>query len=70
MWPNQKVNLATLTLDRQIVSEYLATSVRRTTSNNLALTEAKSLAIKTTLSNAGDTMLMSSSQRQGYTCHV
>jgi hypothetical protein len=53
------VNLATL--DCQIVSENLGISVRRTKSKDLAILEAKLLAIKMTLSNAGDVMLTSSS---------
>jgi hypothetical protein len=57
----QNVNLATL--DPQIVSKNLAISARRTPSNNLAILEAKLLAIKMTLSNAGDVMLTSSSQK-------
>ncbi len=57
----QNVNLATL--DHQIVSKNLAISVRRTPSDDLAILEAKLLAIKMTLSNAGDVMLTSSSQR-------
>jgi hypothetical protein len=63
MLPNCKnVNLATL--DHQIVSKNLAISACRTPSNDLAILEAKLLAIKMTLSNAGDVMLTSSSQRQ------
>jgi hypothetical protein len=61
------VNLATL--DRQIVSKNWI-SFCRTNSNDLAIKEAKLLAIKTTLSNAGDVMQMSSSQKQGDTCYV
>jgi hypothetical protein len=61
-------NLATI--DRQIVSKNLAISVCRTKSNNLAIKEAKLLAIKMMLRDADDVMLMSSSQRQGDTCHV
>jgi hypothetical protein len=61
-------NLATL--DHQIISKNLAISIRRTKSNDLVIKEAKSLAIKMTHSNAGDVMLMSSSQRQGDKCHV
>jgi hypothetical protein len=57
----QNVNLATL--DRQIISKNLAISARRTPSNDLAILEAKLLAIKMMLSNAGDVMLMSSSQK-------
>jgi hypothetical protein len=68
MSPNCQHNL--VTLDCQIVSENLGISVRRTKSDDLAIKEAKMLAIKTTLSNAGDIMLTSSSQRQGDTCHV
>jgi hypothetical protein len=52
------------------MSENLAASARRTTSDDLAIKEAKLLAIKMTLSNAGDVMLMSSSQRQGDACYV
>ncbi len=58
---SQNLNLATL--DCQIVSKNLAISVCRTPSNNLAILEAKLLAIKMTLSNAGDVMLTSSSQK-------
>ncbi len=57
----QNVNLGTL--DHQIVSKNLAISVCRTPSDDLAILEAKLLAIKMTLSNAGDIMLTSSSQR-------
>jgi hypothetical protein len=57
----QNVNF--LTLDCQILSKNLAISVRRTPSKDLAILEAKLLAIKMALSNAGDVMLMSSSQR-------
>jgi hypothetical protein len=57
-------------LDQQIVSKNLAISVHRTKSDDLAIKEAKTLAIKTTLSKAGGIMLTSSSQRQGDTCHV
>jgi hypothetical protein len=64
----QNVNLATL--DRQIVSANLVISVCQTPSNELAILEAKLLAIKMTLSNAGDIMLMSSSQRQGDKCYI
>ncbi len=64
----QNVNLATL--DRQIVSENLGISVRRTPSNDLAILEAKLLAIKMTLSDAGEVMLMSSSLRRGDTCYI
>jgi hypothetical protein len=63
MLPNCQYNLATL--DRQIVSKNLAISFCRTKSNDLAILEAKLLAIKATLSKAGDVMLTSSSQRQG-----
>jgi hypothetical protein len=52
------MNLATI--DCQIVSKNLAISVRRIASNNLAIKEAKLLAIKAMLSNAGEVMLMSS----------
>jgi hypothetical protein len=62
------MNLATL--DRQIVSKNLAIPVCRTKGDDLAVLEAKPLAIKMTLSNAGDVMLMSSSQRQGDTCFI
>jgi hypothetical protein len=62
------VNLATI--DHQIVSKNLAISVRRTKSNNLAIIEAKLLAIKAMLSNAGDIMLTSSSQRQEDTRYI
>jgi hypothetical protein len=68
MLPNHQYNLATL--DCQIVSDYLAISFHRTKSDDLAIKEVKSLAIKMMLSNAGDVMLMSSRQRQGDTCHV
>jgi hypothetical protein len=64
----QNVNLATI--DCQIVSKNLAISVCRTPNNDLAILEAKLLAIKMTLSNAGDVMLTSSSQRQGDTCYI
>jgi hypothetical protein len=59
MLPNRHFNLATI--DRHIVSEYLAISVRRTKSNELAILEAKLLGIKMMLSNAGGVMLMTSS---------
>jgi hypothetical protein len=62
------VNLATI--DQQIVSKKLAISVRQTKSDDLAIKEAKLLAIKMTLSNAGDVMLTSSSQRQEDTCYT
>jgi hypothetical protein len=62
------MNLATL--DCQIVSKDLAIFCRQTKSNDLAIFKAKLLAIKKTLSNAGDIMLTSSSQRQEDTCHV
>jgi hypothetical protein len=68
MLPNCQYNLATL--DCQIISKNLAMSFRRTKSDDLAIKEAKLLAIKMTLSNAGDVMLTSLSQRQGDTCHV
>jgi hypothetical protein len=68
MSPNCQYNLANL--DRQIVSKTLAISVRRTKSDDLAIKKAKMLAIKTMLSNAGDVMLMSSSQRQEDTCYI
>jgi hypothetical protein len=58
---SQNVNLATL--DCQIVSNKLAISARRTPSNDLAILEAKLLAIKMTLIDAGDVMLTSSSQK-------
>jgi hypothetical protein len=64
----QNMNLATL--DHQIVSENLAIAVRQTPSKDLAILEAKLPAIKMTLSNAGDVMLTSSSQRQGDTCYI
>jgi hypothetical protein len=48
----------------------LAISVRQTKSDDLAIKEAKLLAIKMTLSNAGDVMLTSSSQRQEDTCYI
>ncbi len=64
----KNVNLATL--DRQIVSKNLTISARWTPSNDLAILEVKLLAIKMTLSNAGDVMLMSSSQRQEDTCYI
>jgi hypothetical protein len=59
----QNVNLATL--DRQIISENLEISARWTPSDDLAILEVKSLAIKMTLSDAGDVMLTSSSQNEG-----
>jgi hypothetical protein len=59
--PNRQHNLATI--DCQIVSKNLAISVCRTKSNVIAKKEAKLLAIKMMLSNAGDIMLTSSSQR-------
>jgi hypothetical protein len=65
---SEKVNLATL--DYQIVSENLGISVCRTPSNDLAILEAKLLAIKMMLSNAGDVMLTSSSQKRGDTCYI
>jgi hypothetical protein len=68
MLPNCQYNLATLNC--QIVSKNLAISVRRTKSDDLAILEAKLLAIKATLSDAGDVMLMSSSQRQEDTCYI
>jgi hypothetical protein len=68
MSPNRQYNLATL--DCQIVSKNLAISFCRTKSDDLAIKEAKMLVIKTMLSNAGDIMLTSSSQRQGDTCHI
>jgi hypothetical protein len=58
---SQNVNLATL--DCQIVSKNLAISARRTPTDDLAILEAKLLAIKMMLSNAGDVMLASSSQK-------
>jgi hypothetical protein len=61
-------NLATI--DCQVVSANLAIFVRRTKSDVLAIKEAKLLAIKMMLSNAGDIMLMSSSQRQEDTCYI
>ncbi len=64
----QNTNL--VTLDCQIVSKNLAISACRTPSNDLAILEAKLLAIKMTLSDAGDVMLMSSSQRQEDTCYI
>ncbi len=64
----QNVNLTTL--DCQIVSKKLAISVRRITSTDLAIKEAKLLAIKMMLSNAGDVMLTSSSQRRGDACYI
>ena len=57
----QNMNLATF--DCHIISKNLAISVCGTPSNDLAILEAKLLAIKMTLSNAGDIMLTSSSQR-------
>ncbi len=57
----QNMNLATL--DCQIVSKNSAISVRRTPSDDLAILEAKLLAIKMMLSDAGDVMLTSSSRR-------
>jgi hypothetical protein len=68
MSSNCQYNLATI--GHQILSENLAISFRRTKSNDLAISEANMLAIKMTLSNAGDVMLTSSSQRQMDTCHV
>jgi hypothetical protein len=68
MSPNCQVNLATL--DCQIVSKKLAISFHRTKSGDLAISEAKLLAIKMMLSNAGDVMLTSSSQRQEDTCYI
>jgi hypothetical protein len=62
------VNLATL--DCQIFSENLAISVRLTPSNGLAVLEAKLILIKMMLSDAGDIMLMSSSQKQGDKCYI
>jgi hypothetical protein len=62
------MNLATI--DCQIVSEKLAISFCRTKGNDLAMLEAKLLAIKMTLSNAGNIMLTSSSQRQEDTCYI
>jgi hypothetical protein len=64
----KNVNLATL--DCQIIGKNLAISARRTPSNDLAILEAKLLAIKMMLRNAGDVMLMSSSQKQGDTCYI
>jgi hypothetical protein len=66
----QIANLSLATLDCQIVSKNLAIYVHGITSNDLAIEEAKSLTIKMTLSNAGDVMLMSSSQRQRDTCYI
>jgi hypothetical protein len=68
MSPNRQYNLATL--DRKIISKNLAISFCRTTSKDLAILEANLLAIKASLSNAGDVMLTSSSQWQWDTCHV
>jgi hypothetical protein len=65
---SKNVNLATL--DRQNISKNLAISVCRTPSNDLAMLEVKSLAIKMMLSNAGDVMLTSLSQRRGDTCYI
>ncbi len=62
------VNLATI--DCQIVSENLAITFFRTKSNDLAILEAKLLAVKMTLSDAGEVMLTSSSQRQEDTCYI
>jgi hypothetical protein len=62
MLPNCQYNLAAL--DCQIVSKKLAISFCRTKSDYLAILGAKLLAIKATLSKAGDVMLTSSSQRQ------
>jgi hypothetical protein len=62
------MNLATL--DCQIVSKNSAISVCRITSNNLAVKEAKLPAIKMMLSNAGDVMLTSSSQKRGDTFYI
>ena len=61
-------NLATL--DRQIVSKNLAISFRRTKSDDLAIKEAKLLAIKMMLSNAGEVMVMSSKERGYMSCTV
>jgi hypothetical protein len=55
MLPNRQYNL--VTIGRQIVSKNLAISFRRTKSDDLAILEAKLLAIKAMLSNAGDVML-------------
>jgi hypothetical protein len=68
MLPNCQYNLATL--DRQIVSKNLAISFCRTKSNDLVIKEAKTLAVKMTLSGADDVMLTSSSQRQEDTCYI
>jgi hypothetical protein len=68
MSPNNHVNLATI--ERQIVSKNLAISFHWTKSDDLAMLEAKLLAIKMMLSNAGDVMLTSSSQRQEDTCYI
>jgi hypothetical protein len=63
MLPNRQREFSNNT--HQIVSDNLAISFRQTKSKDLAIKEAKSLAIKVTLRNAGDVMLTSSSQRQG-----
>jgi hypothetical protein len=68
MLPNRQYNLAII--DPQIVSKNLAISVCQTKSDNLAIKEAKLLEIKMMVSDAGDIMLTSSSQRQGDTCNV
>ncbi len=65
---SQNMNLATL--DCQMVSKNVAITVCRITSNDLAIKEAKSQRIKMMLSNAGDVMLTSSSQRQEDTCCI
>jgi hypothetical protein len=68
MLPNCQYNLATI--DCQIISKNLVISFRWTKSDDLAILEAIALAIKATLSNAGDVMLLSSSQRQEDTCYI
>jgi hypothetical protein len=68
MLPNCHVNLAPI--DCQIVSKNLAVSFCRTKRDDLAILEAKLLAIKMMLSNAGDVMLRSSSQRQEDTGYI
>jgi hypothetical protein len=52
MLPNRHVNLTTI--DHQIINKNLVISFCRTKSDDLAILEAKLLAIKMTLSNAGD----------------
>jgi hypothetical protein len=56
-------------IDQQIVSKNSAISVCLITSKDLAMLEAKLLRIKMMLSDAGDVMLTTSSQRQENTCY-